>query len=79
MKLFELKEFINSLPQEMDNFVVVNGEYGLLDPTDDDSMVYRIDKPVLVITVDESDQEIVLLHQTREDITDVYGNFEGTE
>jgi hypothetical protein len=82
MKLFELKEFINSLPQEMDNFVVVNGEYGLLDPTDDDSMVYRVDKPVLVISVDENDQEIVLLHQTREDLTaevDIYGNPEGTE
>lgn len=82
MKLFELKEFINSLPQEMDNFVVVNGEYGLLDPTDDNSMVYRVDKPVLIISVDENDQEIVLLHQTREDLTaevDVYGNLEGTE
>ena len=57
MKLFELKEFINNLPQEMDNFVVVNGEYGLLDPTDDNTMVYRVDKPVLVISVDENDED----------------------
>jgi hypothetical protein len=82
MKLFELKEFICGLPQELDNFTVVNGEYGLLDPNDEDSMVYRVDKPVLVISVDENDQEIVLLHQTREDLradVDVYGNPKGTE
>ena len=82
MKLFELKEFIFGLPQELDNFTVVNGEYGLLDPNNEDSMVYRVDKPVLVISVDENDQEIVFLHQTREDLradVDVYGNPEGTE
>jgi hypothetical protein len=67
--LGELKEFINKLPEEMDNYVVVNGEYGFLDPDDDNSVVYRVDKPVLMITVDEDDKEILLLHQTREDLT----------
>jgi hypothetical protein len=69
MMLGELKEFINKLPEEMDNYVVVNGEYGFLDPDDDNSVVYRVDKPVLMITVDEDDKEILLLHQTREDLT----------
>ncbi len=69
MMLGELKEFINKLPEEMDNYVVVNGEYGFLDPDDDNSVVYRVDKPVLMVTVDENDKEILLLHQTREDLT----------
>ena len=68
MKLFELKEFINGLPEHMDNFVVVNGEYGFLDPNDENSLVYRVDKPVLMITVDKNDKEILFLHQTREDV-----------
>ena len=68
MKLSELKKFINSLPLEMDDFTVVNGEFGYLDPEDENSLIYRVDKPVLMINVDEKDQEVVLLHQTREDL-----------
>lgn len=68
MKLSELKKFINSLPLEMDDFTVVNGEFGYLDPEDEKSLIYRVDKPVLMINVDEKDQEVVLLHQTREDL-----------
>ena len=69
MMLAELKEFINKLPEHMDNFTVVNGEFGYLDPEDENSLIYRVDKPVLMINVDEKDQEVVLLHQTREDLT----------
>ena len=72
MMLSELKEFINKLPEHMDNFTVVNGEFGYLDPEDENSLVYRVDKPVLMINVDESDSEIVLLNQTRE----VLGKFD---
>jgi len=68
MTLGELKESINNLPKDMDNFIVVNGEYGFLDPNDENSLVYRVDKPVLIITVDKNDKEILLLHQTREDV-----------
>jgi hypothetical protein len=68
MTLAELKEFINKLPQDMDDHIVVNGEYGFIDPNDENSLVYRADKPVLMITVDENDKEILLLHQTREDV-----------
>ena len=72
MKLSELKEFVNSLPAEMNDFTVVNGEFGYLDPEDDNSLVYRVDKPVLMINVEEKDNEVVLLNQTREDL----GKFE---
>lgn len=68
MTLAELKEFINKLPQDIDDYIVVNGEYGFLDPNDENSLVYRADKPVLMITVDKNDEEILLLHQTREDV-----------
>jgi len=79
MTLAELKEFINKLPQDMDNYTVVNGEYGFMDPNDENSLVYRVDKPVLMITVDEN--EILLLHQTREDLKTIMndGNPEGTK
>lgn len=71
MKLSELKEFINTLPAEMDVFTVVNGEYGFMDPENEEGFIYRVDKPVLAINVDEKDMEVVLLHQTREDLTSV--------
>ena len=71
MKLSELKEFINTLPAEMDVFTVVNGEYGFMDPENEEGFIYRVDKPVLAINVDEKDMEVVLLHQTREDLTNV--------
>ena len=51
MKLSELKEFINSLPAEMDDFTVVNGEYGFMDPENEEGFIYRVDKPVLAIIV----------------------------
>ena len=71
MMLIELKEFINSLPEEMNEFTVVNGEYGFMDPVNEEGFIYRVDKPVLAINVDENDKEVVLLHQTREDLTNV--------
>ena len=74
MMLGELREFINKLPEDMDNFIVVNGEFGYLDPNDDNSVVYRVDKPVLMVTVDENDKEILLLHQTREDVKTMMGD-----
>ena len=71
MMLIELKEFINSLPEEMNEFTVVNGEYGFIDPENEEGFIYRVDKPVIAINVDENDKEVVLLHQTREDLTNV--------
>ena len=68
MTLLELKQFINSLPSDMDDFILVNGEFGLLDPEDEDSNVYRVDKPVLMINVDEENEEVVFLHESRDDI-----------
>ena len=74
MTLRELKDFISKLPQEMDNFMVVNGEVGYLDPENEDSMVYRVDNPIVTLYVDEETEEICMFHQTREDVKEVLKN-----
>jgi len=85
MTLKELREFLDKLPTEMDEFMVVNGEVGYLDPSDDNSMVYRVDNPIVVLYVDEQTKEVCMFHQTREDVNNVYpndkldGNTEGTK
>lgn len=72
MTLKELKQFISRLPEEMDNFELVNGEVGYLDPEDDESMVYRADKPIITVYVDKESNEICLLHQTKEEIDNIF-------
>lgn len=85
MTLKELKDFIKRIPQEMDDFTIVNGEVGYLDPEDDNSMVYRVDNPIVTVYVDENNKEVCLFHQTREDVNNIFpnktddGNTEGTE
>lgn len=71
MTLGELKQFISNLPKEMDEYYVMNGEIGYLDPEDDDSAVYRLDKPIIAMYVDEKTQEICFFHQTQEDVTNI--------
>lgn len=71
MTLKELKNFIAQLPEEMDSFEVVNGEVGYIDPEDDNSMVYRVDKPIIALFVDDSSSEICFFHQTQEDVNHV--------
>jgi phage regulator Rha-like protein len=74
MTLRELKDFMSKLPEEMDNFMVVNGEVGYLDPEDENTMVYRVDNPIVTLYVDEQTQEICMFHQTKEDVTEVLKN-----
>lgn len=66
MTFKELKQFISKIPSQMDEFTVVNGEVGYLDPNDDNSMVYRVDKPIVALYVDEHSKEICFFHQTQE-------------
>ena len=76
MTLKELREFLDKVPTEMDSFSVVNGEVGYLDPNDDDSMIYRVDKPIIALYVDEQSKEICMFHQTQEDVNNVFPNKE---
>lgn len=68
MTFKELRNFVEMIPAEVDNYEVVNGEVGYLDPEDDDSMVYRVDKPIVALYVDEHSKEVCFFHQTQEDV-----------
>lgn len=72
MTLGELREFINQIPEEINHYQLVNGEVGKLDMDDDDSVVYRIDKPIIAFYVDDHSQEVCFFHQTQEDVNQIY-------
>ena len=72
MTLRELRDFVNQVPEEMDDYEVVNGEVGYLDMEDDDSMVYRVDKPIIALYVDDHSHEVCFFHQTQEDVNNIY-------
>jgi hypothetical protein len=64
MKLNELKEWINNLPSDFDEYTVVNGEYGLID----EQYVYRVDKPITTCVIDEETKELVLLNDIENNV-----------
>ena len=74
MTFKELKEFVAKIPEKMDDFEIVNGEVGYLDPEDDNSLVYRLDKPIIMLYVDEKEKEICFFHQTQEDVNATLAN-----
>lgn len=74
MTLKELKGFLAKLPEHMDTFEIVNGEVGYLDKEDENSMVYRLDKPIIALYVDEKSFEICFFHQTQEDVNEALPN-----
>lgn len=57
MKLKELKDWINTLPDEFIDYEVVNGETGKVD----DNYHFRIDKFVTTLLVDKERKEVVIL------------------
>ena len=72
MTVKELKEFIKQIPEEFDEYEMVNGEVGYLDPTDENSLSYRVDKPIIALYVDEEAKEVCFFHQTREDVSKLF-------
>jgi hypothetical protein len=66
MKLKELKDWLNGLPNTYDEYDVVNGEYGKFSE-DDEDLHYRMDKPIIASIVDVETNEVVLLHRFSED------------
>lgn len=57
MKLIELKNWVNNLPNDFNDFIVVRGDYGIID----DKQYYRVDKSLTVLSVDDEEGEILLL------------------
>lgn len=66
MNLGELKGWVNSLPEELDSFEIVNGEIGMLG----EQYHYRVDKPIVACTVDEESKEIIFMHQAEKELTE---------
>ena len=64
MKLNELRDFLNSLPVEFDEYPVVNGDFYV--PDGESDYHYRVDKPIMSLIVDEETQEVVFLHELHE-------------
>lgn len=62
MTLKELKEWVNNLPGEFENYEIMNGEFGVLDT----EHVYRLDKPVTTLYVDQENKEILILNDIEE-------------
>ena len=65
IKLKELKEFLNTLPEHMDEFEMVNGEVSSLT---ENGYYARVDKPIIHLEIDEENGEFLLLHQSEEEI-----------
>ena len=74
----ELKTFLNRLPEEFDDFGMVNGEVAGIE-----EFYVRIDKPIIHLEIDEETGEFLLLHQSEDELNEIMnkinGNPEGTE
>jgi hypothetical protein len=64
----ELKSFLNSLPEHMDEFEMVNGEVSELTET---GYYARVDKPIIHIEIDEETNEFLLLNQSQEEVDEI--------
>jgi len=61
----DLKKFLLTLPEEFDDYEMINGEFG---SGPDNEFYYRLDKPILNLYVDEENKELCFLHQTEEEV-----------
>ena len=70
--VLELKNYLNGLPSDFDNFGMVNGEILL-----EDDYYVRVDKPIIQLSIDAENGEFLLLHQSKEDIEKVLKDING--
>ena len=73
MTILELKNFLNSLPINFDTFTIVNGEVSMLG----ENYYVRIDKPVIHLEIDENSKELLILHQTEEELKNIEESING--
>lgn len=76
----KLKNYLNKLPAEFDDFELVNGEViGV------DEYYVRTDRPIIHLEIDENTKELMMLHQSETELEEIlkqiekYGTSEGTE
>jgi hypothetical protein len=63
MTFSELKEWINSLPEDFNNFQVMNGG----EMMKEDIYMYRIDSPITTCVVDKESKNIIFLNDFYDD------------
>jgi len=63
MTFSELKEWINSLPEDFNNFQVMNGG----EMVKEDIYMYRIDSPITTCVVDKESKNIIFLNDFYDD------------
>ncbi len=68
MTLRELKIFINSIPENMDEFQAVNGEFTL--DKDGNTFIMK-NNSIMTIYVDQKNNDVQFLHQTDEDVKNI--------
>ncbi len=77
MKLKDLKEWLDSLPNEFMEFDVVNSEEGELNDVDrmnelaginesKHDFTYRLDRPIIAFSIDESTKEALLFSKIKQ-------------
>ena len=74
MTVGELKEYINSIPEHMDEFTVVNGELGL---AKDGNTFVMTNNEVHTAYVDTNNKEVQFLHQSDKDVKDLILGLDG--
>jgi hypothetical protein len=74
MRLGELKEYINSIPEDMDNYTVVNGELGM---AKDGNTFVMTNNEVHTAYVDVKNREVQFLHQSDKDVKDLILGLDG--
>jgi hypothetical protein len=68
MTLGELKTFVNSIPEDMDNYEAVNGEFCL--DKDGNTFIMK-NNSIMTIYVDQKTNDVQFLHQTDEDVKNI--------
>ena len=63
MTLSELKNWIDSLPEDFNNFQVMNGG----EMIKEDIYLYRIDNPIMTCVVDKESKQIIFLNDFYDD------------
>ena len=72
MKIKELRDFLNKVPLEMDDYQLVNGEVAGFE-----DFYVRVDKPIIHLQIDEENHEFLLLHQSEEELEKILKEING--
>lgn len=76
MELKEFRAFINSIPTDMDDYTMVNGEFTV---AKDGKTFVMSNNKILTAYVDRPNKEVQILHQTDKDVKDMILGLDGTE